>query len=89
MSKIHSRLNLQAIEFYSKICEQDRNVRQLTLTQVAKETNLLGYILAGDRSIFIQQEGINAMRMYKCAGKVSQLWYQANTSINTKILRMV
>ena len=45
MSNIYSRISLQAIEFYSQICEQTRNIRQLTLTQVQKNTPLLGYIL--------------------------------------------
>ena len=39
-----SRISLQAIEFYSQICEQTRNLRQLTLTQVQNNTPLLGYI---------------------------------------------
>ena len=42
MSNIYSRISLQAIEFYSQICEQSRNFRQLTLTQVQKITPLLG-----------------------------------------------
>ena len=54
MSNIYSRISLQAIEFYSQICEQTRNLRQLTLTQVQKNTPLLGYILTGDRSIFVK-----------------------------------
>ena len=69
MSNIYSRISLQAIEFYSQICEQTRNLRQLTLTQVQKNTPLLGYILTGDRSIFVKQEGVNVMKMYKCAKK--------------------
>ena len=73
MSKIYSQLSLQAIEFYSKLCEQTRNVRQLALTQVHKDTPLLGCILTGDRSIFVQEEGINVMQMYRCAKKVSKL----------------
>ena len=52
MSNIYSRISLQAIEFYSQICEQTRNLRQLTITQVQKDTPLLGYILTGDRSTF-------------------------------------
>ena len=36
MSKIYSRISLQAIDFYSQICEQTRNIRQLILTQVQK-----------------------------------------------------
>ena len=32
MSKIYSQISLQAIEFYSKLCEQTRNNRQLALT---------------------------------------------------------
>ena len=48
MSNIYSRISLEAIEFYSKICEQTRNIRQLTLTKVQKNTPLLGYILTGD-----------------------------------------
>ena len=74
MSKIYSQLSLQAIEFYSKLCEQTRNIRQLALTQVHKDKPLLGYILTGDRSIIVQEEGINVMKMYRCAKKVSQLW---------------
>ena len=54
MSNIYSRISLQAKEFYSQICEQTRNLRQLTLTQVQKNTPLLGYILTGDRSIFVK-----------------------------------
>ena len=38
MSRIYSHLSLQAIEFYSKLCEQTRNIRQLALTQVNKDT---------------------------------------------------
>ena len=63
MSNIYSRISLQAIEFYSQICEKNRNLRQLTLTQVQKNTPLLGYILTGDRSIFVKQEGVNVMKM--------------------------
>ena len=74
MSNIYSRISLQAIEFYSQICEQTRNLRQLTLTQVKKNTPLLGYILNGDRSIFVKQEGVNVMKMYKCAKKSSPLY---------------
>ena len=70
MSNIYSRLSLQAIEFYSQICEQTRNIRQLTLIQVQKNTPFLGYILTGDRSIFVKQEGVNAMKMFKCAKKI-------------------
>ena len=73
MSNVYSRISLQAIEFYSKICEQTRELRQLTLTQVQKNTPLLGYILTGDRSIFVKQEGVNVMKMYKCAKKSSPL----------------
>ena len=74
MSNIYSRISLQAIEFYSQICEQTRNLRQLTLTQVQKNTPLLGYILTGDRSIFVKQEGVNVMKMYICAKKSSPLY---------------
>ena len=74
MSNIYSRISLQAIEFYSQICEQTRNIRQLTLTQVQKNTPLLGYILTGDRSIFVKQQGVNVMKMYKCAKKSSPLY---------------
>ena len=74
MSNIYSRISLQAIEFYSQICEQTRNIRQLTLTQVKKNTPLLGYILTGYRSIFVKQEGVNVMKMYKCAKKSSPLY---------------
>ena len=49
LSKIYSQLSLQAIEFYTKLCEQTRNIRQLALTQVHKDAPLLGYILTGDR----------------------------------------
>ena len=63
MSNIYSRISLQAIEFCSKICEQTRNIRQLTLTQVQKNIPLLGYILTGDRSIFVKQEGVNDMKV--------------------------
>ena len=42
MSNIYSRISLQAIEFYSQICEQTRNIRQQLLTQVQKNTPLLG-----------------------------------------------
>ena len=74
MSNIYSRISLQAIEFYSQICEQTRNLRQLTLTQVQKNTPPLGYILTGDRSIIVKQEAVNVMKMYKCAKKSSPLY---------------
>ena len=63
MSNIYPRISLQAIEFYSQICEQTRNLRQLTLTQVQKNTPLLGYILTGDRSIFVKQEGDHMVKL--------------------------
>ena len=85
MSKIYSQLSLQAIEFYSKLCEQTRNIRQLALTQVHKDTPLLGYILTGDRSIFVQEEGINVLKMYRCAKKVSQLWVPDDKTCYAKI----
>ena len=66
MSNIYSRISQQAIEFYSQIFEQIRNLRQLTLTQVQKNTPLLGHMLTGDRSIFVKQEGVNVMKMYEC-----------------------
>ena len=73
MSNIYSQISLQAIEFYSQICEQTRNIRQLTLTQVQKNKPLLGYILTRDRSIFVKQEGVNVMKMYKSAKNSSPL----------------
>ena len=85
MSKIFSRLSLQVIEFYSKLCEQTRNNRQLALTQVHKDTPLLGYIITGDRSIFVQEEGVNVMKIYRCAKKVSQLWVPDDKTCYDKI----
>ena len=85
MSNIYSRISLQAIEFYSKICEQNRNIRQLTLTQVQKNTPLLGYIITEDRSIFVTQEGINVMKMYKCAKKSSPLYVPQTRECYDKI----
>ena len=85
MSKIYSQLSLQAIEFYSKLCEQTRNIRKLALTQVHKDTPLLDYILTGGRSIFVQEEGINIMKMYRCAQKVSQLWETDDKTCYDKI----
>ena len=85
MSNIYSRISLQAIEFYSQICEQTRNIRQLTLTHVQKNTPLLGYILTGDRSIFVKQEGVNVMKMYKCAKKSSPLYVTQRRECYDKI----
>ena len=85
MSNIYSRISLQAIEFYSQDCEQTRNQRQLTLTQVQKNTPLLGYILTGDRSIFVKQEGVNVMKMYKCAKKSSPLYVPQTRECYDKI----
>ena len=85
MSNIYSRISLQAKEFYSKICEQTRNIRQLTLTQAQKNTPLLGYILTGDRSIFVKQKGKNVMKMYKCARKSSPLYVPQTRECYDKI----
>ena len=85
MSNIYSRISLQDIEFYSQICEQTRNLRQLTLTQVQKNTPLLGYILTGDRSIFVKQEGVIVMKMYKCAKKSSPLYVPQTRECYDKI----
>ena len=85
MSNIYSRISLQAIEFYSKICERSRNIRQLTLKQVQKYTPLLGYVLTGDRSIFVKQEGVNVMKMYKCAEKLSPLYVPQTRECYNKI----
>ena len=85
LSNIYSRTSLQAIEFNSQICEQTRNIRQLTLTQVQKNTPLLGYILTGDRSIFVKQEGVNVMKMYKCAKKSSPLYVPQTRECYDKI----
>ena len=74
MSNIYSRISLQAKEFYWKICEQTRNLRQLTQTQVQKNTPLLGYILTGDRSIFVKHKGVIVMKMYKCTKKSLPLY---------------
>ena len=74
MSKIHSRLSLQAVENHSKNCAQTRSIRKLILTQVHKDKPLLGYSLTGDRSIFVKEEGRYIMKIYKCAQKVPQLW---------------
>ena len=86
MSNTYSRKNLQAIEFYSKFCEQTRNIRQLTLTQVKKTTPLLGYIQTGDRSIFVKQEGVNVMKMYKCTNAQIRhhYMYHRHESVTTK-----
>ena len=85
MSNIYSRISLQAIDFYSKICEQIKNIRQLTLTQVQKNTPLLGYILTGYRSIFVKQEGVNVRKMYKCARKSSPLYVPQTRECYDKI----
>ena len=85
MSNIYSRISLQAIEFHSQICEQTRNIRQLTLTQVQKNTPLLGCILTGHRSIFVKQEGVNVLKMYKCAKKSSPLYVPQTRECYDKI----
>ena len=85
MSNIYSRISLQAIEFHSQICEQTRNIRKLTLTQVKKNTALLGYILTGDRSTFVKQEGVNVMKMYKCAKTSSPLYVPQTRECYDKI----
>ena len=86
MSNIYSRISLQAIEYYSQICEQTRNIRHITLTQVQKNTPpLLGYILTGDRSISVKQEGVNLMKMYKCVKKSSPLYVPQTRECYDKI----
>ena len=85
MSNIYTRISLQAIEFYSKICEETRNIRQLTLTQVQKNTPLLGYFHTGDRSIFVKQEGVNVIKIYKCAKKPSPLYVPQTRECYDKI----
>ena len=70
MSNIYSRISLQAIEFHSQICEQTRNLRQLTLTQVQTQ---------------VQQEGVNVMKMYKCAKKSSPLYVPQTRECYDKI----
>ena len=88
MSNIYSRFSLQAIEFFSQICEQTRNIRQLTLTQVQKNIPFLGYILTGDRSIFVKQERVNVMKMYKCAKKSSPLYVPETRECYDKIPKL-
>ena len=85
VSNLYSRISLQPIEFYSQICGQTRYIRQLTLTQVQKNTPLLGYILTGDRSIFVKQEGVNVKKMYKCAKKSSPLYVPQTRECYDKI----
>ena len=85
MSNIYLRISLQAIELYSQICEQTRNLRQLTLTQVQMNTPLLGYMLNGDRSIFVKQGGVIVMKMYKCAKKSSPLYVPQTRECYDKI----
>ena len=85
MSNIYSRISLQAIEFYSQICKQTRNIRQLTLTQVRKNAPLLGYILSGDRSIFVKEDGVSVIKMYKCAKKSSPLYVPQTRECYDKI----
>ena len=85
MSNIYSRISLQAIEFYSKIFEQIRDLRQLIFIKVQKNSPLLGYILTGERSIFVQQEGVNVIKMYKCANKVITLYVPQNRECYDKI----
>ena len=55
------------------------------MTQVQKNTPLLGYILTGDRSIFVKQEGVNVMKMYKCAKKSSPLYVPQTRECYDKI----
>ena len=85
MINIYSRISVQAIEFYSQICKQTRIFQQLTLTQVQKNTPLLGYILTGDRSIFVKQEGVKVMKMNKCAKKSSPLYVPQTRECYDKI----
>ena len=49
------------------------------------KTTLLGYILTGDRSIFDKQEGVNVMKMYKCAKKSSPLYVPQTRECYDKI----
>ena len=85
MSNIYSRKSLQALEFYSQICEQTRTIRQLTLTKVQKNTPLLGYIFTGVRSIFVKQEGGNVMKIFKWAKKSSPLYVPQTRECYDKI----
>ena len=86
MSNIYSRISLQALEFSSQICEQPEIFdNYTTFTQVQKNTSLLGYILTGDRSIFVKQEGVNVMKMYKCAKKSSPLYVPQTRECYDKI----
>ena len=86
MSNIYSRISLQALEFSSQICEQPEIFdNYTTFTQVQKNTPLLGYILTGDRSIFVKQEGVNVMKMYKCAKKSSPLYVPQTRECYDKI----
>ena len=55
------------------------------MTQVQKNTPLLGNILTGDRSIFVKQEGVNVMKMYKCAKKSSPLYVPQTRECYDKI----
>ena len=73
------------MNFTQNSASKPGKIRQLALTQVHKDTPLLGYILTGDRSIFVQEEGINVMKMYRCAKEVSQLWVPDDKTCYNKI----
>ena len=55
------------------------------MAQVQKNTPLLGYILTGDRLVFVKQEGVNVMKIYKCAKKSSPLYVPQTRECYDKI----
>ena len=72
-SSIFQEISLTELETLHHLCELERTQVLQSLELAVLKTHLAGYLLSGNRSIFIDYEG-NILWYYTCTKKVSPLY---------------
>ena len=74
VSRVFWEMDMKDLEIYRNLCELERKVLLQTLVLATQHHPLLGFIITGDRSAFINLESPNTVSLKYCAQKFSQLY---------------
>ena len=74
VSRVFWEMDMKDLEIYKDLCELERKVLLQTLVLATQHHPLLGFIITGDRSAFVNLESPNTVSLKYCDQKFSQLY---------------
>ena len=70
VSRVFWEMDMKDLEIYKDLCELERKVLLQTLVLATQHHPLLGFIITGDRSAFVNLESPNTVSLKYCDQKL-------------------